>query len=96
MAKIVLTELADSDLTKIYEFYEPRVGAASAEEIVASVISALEQLLLFPGSGRASRAPDMRDLIFRFIPFYAAYRVVGDEIQVVRILHQHAESSQHW
>lgn len=96
MAKIVLTELAESDLTKIYEFYEPRVGATKAEELVYQVMTALEQLIMFPGSGRASRAPNMRDLIFRFIPFYAAYRVVGDEIQVVRILHQHAESSQHW
>ena len=46
--------------------------------------------------GRPSQVPGIRELVFTDLPFMAPYRVVGGEVQVLRILHQRAERPSAW
>ncbi|WP_419736520.1 type II toxin-antitoxin system RelE/ParE family toxin [Pseudomonas sp. COR18] len=96
MPNIALTDKADSDLEAIHEYYEARLGTASADAVIAEMIEALERLETFTGLGRPSQTPDVRELIFARYPFIAPYRLRYDEVQVLRILHQRTERAEEW
>ncbi|WP_124313006.1 type II toxin-antitoxin system RelE/ParE family toxin [Pseudomonas chlororaphis] len=96
MPSITLTDKADSDLDSIHEYYESRLGTQSASAVVAEIIESLEQLETFTGLGRPSQVPDVRELVLSKFPFIAPYRVVGGEVQILRILHQRTERSEDW
>ncbi|MGE8482822.1 MAG: type II toxin-antitoxin system RelE/ParE family toxin [Pseudomonas sp.] len=96
MAKIVLTDKADSDLESIHEYYEARLGGISADAVIAQIFEALEQLETFTGLGRPSSVPDIRELVLSKFPFIAPYRLAHGEIQILRILHQRTERSEDW
>ena len=96
MPNIALTDKADSDLDSIHEYYESRLGAESADAVIAQIIEALEQLETFTGLGRPSQTPDVRELILTRLPFIAPYRLVHGEVQILRILHQRTERQEDW
>ncbi|PTC17140.1 type II toxin-antitoxin system RelE/ParE family toxin [Pseudomonas baetica] len=96
MPNIALTDKADSDLESIHEYYATRIGAESADGVVAQILESLERLETFTGLGRPSQAPDVRELVLSRFPFIAPYRVVGNEVQILRILHERTERSEDW
>lgn len=96
MPTVALTEKAESDLDAIYEHYEGLIGPDAARDVIVRVLAALDQLELFPGAGRPSLVPDVRELIIMRYPFIAPYRLMHGEIQVLRILHQRAERAEDW
>ncbi len=96
MPNIALTDKADSDLESIHEYYESRLGTASADDVVAHIFESLEQLETFTGLGRPSQRPDVRELVLSRFPFIAPYRVVHGEVQILRILHQRTERPEDW
>jgi plasmid stabilization system protein ParE len=93
---VVLTEKAESDLDNIHEHYQGAVGADAAFEIISAILQFLQLLEQFPGSGRPSVMPDVRELILGRYPFIAPYRFAHGQIQVLRVLHQRSERSQDW
>jgi plasmid stabilization system protein ParE len=93
---VVLTEKAESDLDSIHEYYQGVLGADAALEVIAIFLQSFHQLEQFPGSGRPSVVPDVRELVFGRYPFIAPYRLMHGQIQVLRVLHQRAERSQNW
>jgi plasmid stabilization system protein ParE len=93
---VVLTEKAENDLDNIHEYYQEAIGVDAAFEIISTILQSFEQLKLFPGSGRPSVMPDVRELIVGQYPFIAPYRFVQGQIQVLRVLHQRSERSQDW
>lgn len=96
MPRIVLTDKADSDLEAIHAHYASRIGAVGADQIIHCLIESLEKLELFTGMGRPSQVPGVRELIMTHVPFLAAYRVMQDEIQVLRVVHQRAARTEDW
>jgi toxin ParE1/3/4 len=87
MAQIVWSEQAVGDLEEIHRFIA-RDSLAAAELTIERIREATRRLLTFPGSGRSvSEAPgsDMKELIAR--PFRVIYRIRGDAVQVVTVLH---------
>jgi toxin ParE1/3/4 len=72
------------------------VGAGAAIEIISTILQSFQLLEQFPGSGRSSVMPDMRELVLAGYPFIAPYRFVHGQIQVLRVLHQRSERSQNW
>ena len=96
MPKIALTSKADSDLSGIYEHYEPRLGAEKAEEVISQVLEAITRLETFPQLGKASDIPDCRELIISKYPYRSIYTRKGNTILIYRILHQHAERPEDW
>jgi plasmid stabilization system protein ParE len=93
---VVLTEKADSDLDAIHEHYRKVVGAQAALEIISTILQSFERLEQFPGSGRPSGMPDVRELVLGRYPFIAPYRFSQGQVQVLRVLHQRSERSQDW
>ncbi|EPJ81221.1 type II toxin-antitoxin system RelE/ParE family toxin [Pseudomonas sp. CFII68] len=84
MPSIVLTDKAQSDLDSIHEHYQ------------SAILETLRQLQRFPGSGRPSVVPDIRELVLTRYPFVAPYRLMHGQLQVLRILHQRTERRQDW
>lgn len=96
MPSVVLTEKAESDLDAIHEHYREVVGAGAAIEIISTMLQCFRQLEQFPGSGRPSIMPDVRELVLGRYPFIAPYRFANGQVQVLRVLHQRSERSQDW
>nr|WP_218953821.1 type II toxin-antitoxin system RelE/ParE family toxin [Pseudomonas sp. SbOxS1] len=91
-----MTENAESDLDAIHEHYRKVIGAGTAIEIISNMLQCFRQLEQFPGSGRPSVMPDVRELVLGRYPFIAPYRFANGQIQVLRVLHQRSERSQDW
>lgn len=96
MPKIVITEPAQSDLDDIYTHYAPLMGEAAAEEIIIRILEQLEPLETYPGMGRPSLVPDVREVVITRYPYIAPYRYKNGEIQVLRVIHQRCEQPENW
>ncbi|MGN8274983.1 type II toxin-antitoxin system RelE/ParE family toxin [Pseudomonas sp. SMN5] len=96
MPSIVLTDKAQSDLDSIHEYYQGAIGTEGADDVITHILTTLRQLQRFPGSGRPSPIPDIRELVLTRYPFIAPYRVMDGQLQVLRILHQRTERPQDW
>jgi plasmid stabilization system protein ParE len=96
LKKIVLTNKAESDLEAIFEHYCVKVGDEKAGELIQRTIETIEMLGQHPSLGRQAQIPDIRELILTNIPFVVPYRLVGDSIQVLRVIHQHTELAGEW
>ena len=58
--------------------------AAEQDDRIGRAIGRLSQ---FPHSGRAGRTPGTHELVIARTPYIAAYRIAGDLVIVLRILH---------
>lgn len=94
--KIVLTNKAESDLEGVFEHYAAKVGDEKAAELIQRTIETIARLGAHPSLGRQSQVPDIRELILTKIPFLVPYRVIGNSIQVLRVIHQHTEQAGDW
>ena len=90
MARVRLTEQAQSELDAIIEYYE-RVGAADfAEVLEEKVVEKIRPLERLPRMGRV--VPEIRDEAIREI-IYRSYRIVyvvdadDEEVEVLTIFH---------
>ncbi|TCI00696.1 type II toxin-antitoxin system RelE/ParE family toxin [Roseococcus sp. SYP-B2431] len=63
-----------------------RPGAARA--LMELVLRAARRLAEFPASGRQGRRPGTRELVVARTPYLVAYRVRGEVIAVLRVLHR--------
>lgn len=80
------TKLALADLRQAREYIALHNPHAAAD-IAARIRSAVDGLRQFPERGRPGRMPGTRELVVPRTPFVVPYRVVGQEIQVVAVLH---------
>lgn len=67
--------------------YIARDNSAAADTQVARVLTAVAGLLQFPEMGRPGRRAGTRELIVSRTPYVAAYRLRGDAIEILRVLH---------
>jgi addiction module RelE/StbE family toxin len=65
---------------------------AAAQRMVERIRVAVERLTGFPASGRPGRVADTRELIISGTPYIVPYRVNGDVVQIITLLH----SAQRW
>jgi len=54
---------------------------------VAAITSAVENLERFPAAGRPGRVPGTRELVVSGTPYIVPYRVRGNVVEVLRVLH---------
>jgi addiction module RelE/StbE family toxin len=59
----------------------------AADRMVDRVQEAVDHLLDHPAMGRAGRVPNTRELIVSGAPYIVAYRVRGDTVEVLHVLH---------
>jgi addiction module RelE/StbE family toxin len=65
---------------------------AAAARMVSRIRDAVSRLARFPASGRPGRVVGTRELVIAGTPYIVPYRVTGDAVQVITILH----SAQRW
>lgn len=77
---------AASDLERItnYLFEET---PQHAPELVRAIYEAPSSLLTFPHRGRAGKKQNTRELVLSPLPYIVVYRIAGDAVHILRILH---------
>jgi len=78
--------LAIADREQIFDYIEtdnPRAAVSMDDRIQDGI----ETLLQFPLSGRSGRVEGTRELVIVGTPYIAAYRIAGDTIRILRVLH---------
>lgn len=77
---------AIDDLRGIWE-YVAQDSLSRATAMVARLRLAALGLEEFPRLGRTSDRAGGRELVVARTPYIIVYRIVGDEVQIVRVLH---------
>jgi toxin ParE1/3/4 len=78
--------LALEDLEEIAGFIS-QDNPEAARELVRRIREASQILAGHPHSGRAGRMLGTRELVIGGTQYILPYRVVGDEVQILRVLH---------
>lgn len=74
------------DRDGIFDYIEedsPRAAVVVDDRIRTQV----RQLLQFPETGRPGRVEGTRELVISRTPYIAAYRITGDTVRILRVLH---------
>jgi len=76
--------------------YVAEENATAAAEMFVYVKAKVDALGAFPATGRPGRVPNTRELVMDRYPFVVPYRVVGGELQVLRIFHTRRKPPKAW
>ena len=82
---VVWTDSALLDLADAYRYIALDNPQTAARVIAQLRQSTIEKLTAFPEIGRPGRVKGSRELVLR--PFVIAYRVRGETIEMLRVLH---------
>ena len=80
------TEEAADDLEHIAGYLLTHTPSR-AQDLIRTVYDAPSDLLTFPNRGRQGKKEGTRELVLSPLPYIVVYKVLGDIIFVVRILH---------
>ena len=84
---IVWTEQATQQLDQAHDY----IGLSNSEEVAAQItmhiVTSVQQLAIFPMSGRPGRVPGTRELVISNSPFIVAYSIEQERIAVLAIYH---------
>jgi addiction module RelE/StbE family toxin len=89
--KVRIMRRAEGDLRRIARYIEID-NPTAARAVVERVLERCADLADFPQQGRPAER-GRRELVVTGTPYLAVYRIVGDEVQVLRVVHgrQHEE-----
>jgi toxin ParE1/3/4 len=82
---------AFTDLDAIATYIE-RDDPSAAEHVARSIFDRITSLSSMPDRGRTGKAPGTRELLFSPWPYAAVFRIVNDEVRILRIRH----TAQRW
>jgi plasmid stabilization system protein ParE len=88
------TEPAASDLNHSCDYLEEHEGSTTARRVALSIYERVSSLVKFPELGRTGLKPGTRELILAGLPYLAVYRLRGDAVEILRILHGAQDRSQ--
>ena len=77
---------AQTDRDAIFDYIEedsPQAAITVDDRIRVQV----GRLARYPESGRPGRVAGTRELVIRRTPYVAAYRIAGDTVRILRVLH---------
>lgn len=83
--RLVRRETYAQDLDRIVD-HIAKDNPAAALDMWDEIESQVDRLRDFPLSGRSGRMPETRELVVAGTPFIVIY-VVGDDVDLVRVLH---------
>ena len=86
MPQVVWSARALRDLASLREQIS-RERPAAAERQCELILTAVERLTRFPHSGRPGRRAGTRELIISRTPYLVPYRIRGEFIEVLAVLH---------
>ena len=67
--------------------YIARDNPAAAIKVGQRIVERVEGLAEFPYTGRPGRVAGTRELVISGTPYIVAYRVAGEVVQIIRVLH---------
>ena len=86
---------ARANLIAVSEYIAQDNPDASART-VAAITRAVENLDRFPAAGRPGRVPGTRELVVSGTPYIVPYRVRGNVVEVMRVLHASRKRPSHF
>jgi toxin ParE1/3/4 len=84
--RIIWTERALIHIDAIGAYLDERNSAARVR-ILGAIGKGVERLALHPFSGRVGRAPRTRELVVPRTPYVVAYRVRGENVEILAVIH---------
>jgi len=84
--KIRWVHLALDDLQKIDTFIS-NDNPSAAKKVLALIWETIQLLNEHPQIGRPGRVTGTRELVISNTPFIVPYRVISEEIQILRVIH---------
>ncbi|MDR0239749.1 MAG: type II toxin-antitoxin system RelE/ParE family toxin [Deltaproteobacteria bacterium] len=84
--KVAWLRLALADLHDIGSYLAEHDPAA-ARDVAQHIWKAGQSLAAAPSRGRPGRAPGTRELVLTRYPYFLAYRVSKQDVQIMRVLH---------
>ena len=91
MMKIRWSPEAAADFAGIIQYILQQNPTAS-DRVAHSIFDSVTSLESFPTRDRQGRVGGTRELVLAPLPFIVVYRVQGDAVEIVRVLH----GSQRW
>jgi toxin ParE1/3/4 len=93
--RYVLSRRAQSDLNQIWDYTETRWGIDQAEIYLRQLWQHIKIIAARPTSGRA--CPEVRAGYYKYRSgsHFLFYRITGDGVDVVRILHERMDFERH-
>ncbi len=76
-----------ADLTELRN-YITEDNPQAAQQVADRIIQAVEALQKQPAIGRPGRVPGTRELVISGLPYTLPYRVRGQTVEILRVLHQ--------
>ncbi len=80
------SHFALDDREVIFDYIEAE-SPRSAVMVDEAVEATADQLIAFPETGRSGRLPGTRELVVTGLPYIIVYRVTGDIVRILRVLH---------
>lgn len=84
--KLSYTRRAKTDLSEIFD-YVTQDNTHAAARIITKIRNGLAGLTANPSLGRPGRVDCTRELVITHTPYIVAYRIHGNEIQVLAVIH---------
>jgi toxin ParE1/3/4 len=81
------TDEATRQLDQAHDYIALSNSEGVAERITAQIIAAIQQLAIFPMSGRSGRVEGTRELVISNTPFIVAYALDDRRIVILAIYH---------
>jgi toxin ParE1/3/4 len=75
-----------ADLDRVYEHIS-QGNSKAARHVFTRIRNATKNLKRFPESGRAGHVQGTRELLVTGLPYLLVYRITGDTIEILRVLH---------
>ncbi len=84
--RVVWTRLALDDLEHAHEYIEAAIPQG-AHAMIDRIERAIEALISFPEIGRPGRMEGTRELVVVGTPFVVPYRVQGQSVNILGVIH---------
>ncbi|SBW10494.1 putative toxin Y4kP [uncultured delta proteobacterium] len=85
--RIQWLRIALKDLGAIGKYLQREAGTEIAEGVVATLWEHAQSLRTTPERARPGRVPDTRELVLTDYPYFIAFRVRKNAVQILRVLH---------
>lgn len=93
--RLILTGAAEADLRAIFRYSKVTFGKAQAAAYVATINSKIEVILASPQIGRRFDKIDDDMRLVACLSHHIYFRIVGDELRIIRVLHQRMDAPRH-
>lgn len=84
---------AEVDRERIHNRIIDETGLRAAVTVDTRLTASISRLVRLPALGRPGRAGGTRELTINRTPFFVVYRIEGDTVLILRILHSRREWS---